>query len=123
MWQTLGKPRDTATWEMTPATVNAYYNPPANELVFPAGIMRPPFFSLSWPSYLQYGAFGMVASHELTHAFDSSGRMYNQDGKLEEWWTNKTSEGFNVRQKCIVDQYSSAYNLCFDIVRIDGERF
>ena len=116
MWQTLGKPRDTAAWEMTPATVNAYYNPPANELVFPAGIMRPPFFSLSWPSYLQYGAFGMVASHELTHAFDSSGRMYNQDGKLEEWWTNKTSEGFNVKQKCIEAQYGN-----YTVVGPDGK--
>ncbi|KAI0035727.1 metalloprotease [Vararia minispora EC-137] len=110
-WQFLGKKRDQEAWEMTPATVNAYYNPPANELVFPAGIMRPPFFSKEWPAYLQYGAFGMVASHELTHAFDSAGRMYNQDGKLEEWWTNQTSEGFKVRQQCIQDQYSSYYVL------------
>jgi len=86
--------------------VNAYFNPPANEIVFPAGILRPPFFSQEWPAYLSYGSFGMVAAHELTHAFDSSGRLYNQDGKLEEWWTNTTSEGFNERQKCIAEQYS-----------------
>ncbi|TFY65494.1 hypothetical protein EVG20_g5570 [Dentipellis fragilis] len=106
-WQHLGKQRDMNAWEMTPATVNAYYNPPANEIVFPAGILRPPFFSKEWPSYLKYGAFGQVAAHELTHAFDSAGRLYNQEGKLEEWWTNTTSKGFLVKQKCIVDQYSS----------------
>jgi endothelin-converting enzyme len=82
------------------------------KLVFPAGIMRPPFFSKEWPAYLQYGAFGQVAAHELSHAFDSSGRMYNQDGKLEEWWTNKTSQGFKVKQQCIMDQYSCACGTC-----------
>jgi len=86
--------------------VNAYFNPPANEIVFPAGIMRPPFFNKAWPAYMNYGAFGMVAAHELTHAFDSSGRLYNENGKLEEWWTDETSEGFNKRQKCISKQYS-----------------
>ncbi|KAI0050896.1 Metalloprotease [Auriscalpium vulgare] len=106
-WQLLGKVRDLEAWEMTPATVNAYYNPPANEIVFPAGILRPPFFSQEWPSYLSYGAFGQVAAHELTHAFDSAGRLYNQQGKLEEWWTNATSEAFKVKQDCIVDQYSA----------------
>ncbi|KAH9043209.1 Metalloprotease [Lactarius pseudohatsudake] len=106
-WQQLGKRRDLDAWEMTPATVNAYFNPPANEIVFPAGILRPPFFNKDWPAYLSYGAFGQVASHELTHAFDSSGRLYNQEGKLEEWWTNATSEGFKVKQSCLEKQYSS----------------
>jgi endothelin-converting enzyme len=106
-WQQLGKRRDLNTWEMTPATVNAYFNPPSNEIVFPAGILRPPFFSKDWPAYLSYGAFGQVASHELTHAFDSAGRLYNQEGKLEEWWTNATSEGFNEKQICLAKQYSS----------------
>jgi len=78
-----------------------------NEIVFPAGILRPPFFSQEWPSYLSYGAFGMVATHELTHAFDSSGRHYNQDGKLEEWWTNETSDAFDIRRDCIANQYSA----------------
>jgi endothelin-converting enzyme len=105
-WQKLGKRRDPETWEMYPSMVNAYFNPPANEIVFPAGILRPPFFSQEWPSYLSYGSFGMVAAHELTHAFDSAGRLHNQDGKLEEWWTNATSAGFNERQKCIAEQYS-----------------
>ncbi|KAI0306551.1 Metalloprotease [Multifurca ochricompacta] len=106
-WQQLGKRRDLDAWEMTPATVNAYFNPPANEIVFPAGILRPPFFNKDWPPYLNYGAFGQVASHELTHAFDSAGRLYNQEGKLEEWWTNATSERFKERQDCLERQYSA----------------
>lgn len=105
-WIRLGGKRDPEAWEMYASTVNAYFNPPANEIVFPAGILQPPFFSANWPSYLAYGAFGQVAAHELTHAFDSAGRLYNQQGKLEEWWTNATSEGFDRKQECIVKQYS-----------------
>ncbi|KIY47093.1 endothelin-converting enzyme 1 [Fistulina hepatica ATCC 64428] len=108
-WLQVGKRRDPEAWEMYPsmvnASVNAYYNPPANEIVFPAGILQPPFFSKDWPGYLTYGAFGHVASHELTHAFDSAGRLYNPEGKLEQWWTNETSAGFQVKQDCIVTQY------------------
>ncbi|KAG6371391.1 Metalloprotease [Boletus reticuloceps] len=107
MWQKLGKSRNLDEWEMTPATVNAYYNPTGNEIVFPAGILQPPFFSLEWPGYLSYGSFGMVAAHELTHAFDSAGRLYNQQGKLEEWWTRETSDAYQIRQDCIVEQYSA----------------
>ncbi|KDR81470.1 hypothetical protein GALMADRAFT_152331 [Galerina marginata CBS 339.88] len=108
-WLQLGRARDPDAWEMFPSTVNAYFNPPSNEIVFPAGILRPPFFSQEWPRYLAYGSFGHVAAHELTHAFDSAGRMYNQDGKLIEWWTNSTSKGFNAKQDCIVEQYSAYY--------------
>ncbi|KAF8905965.1 hypothetical protein CPB84DRAFT_536278 [Gymnopilus junonius] len=108
-WLQLGRARDPEAWEMFPSTVNAYFNPPANEIVFPAGILRPPFFSQEWPAYISYGSFGHVAAHELTHAFDSAGRLYNQEGKLEQWWTNSTSEGFKVKQSCIVEQYSSYY--------------
>ncbi|KAI0807426.1 Metalloprotease [Fomes fomentarius] len=106
-WYQIGKQRDHEAWEMYPSTVNAYYNPPGNEIVFPAGILQPPFFHVDWPGYMNYGSFGHVSAHELTHAFDSAGRLYNQEGKLEEWWTNTTSEGFKVRQKCIVDQFSN----------------
>ncbi|EIN07764.1 Metalloprotease [Punctularia strigosozonata HHB-11173 SS5] len=106
-WQKLGKRRDHEEWEMWPSMVNAYYNPPGNEIVFPAGILQPPFFSQDWPAYMAYGSFGMVAAHELTHAFDSAGRMYNQQGKLEEWWTNATSAAFNERAECISKQYSN----------------
>jgi endothelin-converting enzyme len=106
MWAKLGHGRDLEEWEMYPSMVNAYYNPPGNEIVFPAGILQPPFFSRDWPAYLSYGSFGHVAAHELTHAFDSSGRLYNQQGKLEEWWTDETSRGFQKKQDCIVKQYS-----------------
>ncbi|KAF8078094.1 hypothetical protein FPV67DRAFT_33082 [Lyophyllum atratum] len=106
-WLQLGRRRDPETWEMYPSMVNAYFNPPANEIVFPAGVLQPPFFEAGWPSYISYGAFGHVAAHELTHAFDSAGRLYNQEGKLEQWWTNATSEGFKVKQDCIVKQYSA----------------
>ncbi|KAF4608964.1 hypothetical protein EYR40_001317 [Pleurotus pulmonarius] len=105
-WAKLGRTRDLDAWEMYASTVNAYFNPPANEIVFPAGILQPPFFSQDWPAYLSYGSFGHVAAHELTHAFDSAGRLYNQNGKLEEWWTNSTSKGFQTKQDCIVKQYS-----------------
>ncbi|KAL0063326.1 hypothetical protein AAF712_009821 [Marasmius tenuissimus] len=124
-WAQLEKARNPNTWEMYPSMVNAYFNPPSNEIVFPAGILQPPFFHKDWPAYLSYGAFGHVASHELTvrylahpstpslmrstllqHAFDSAGRLYNQEGKLEQWWTNSTTEGFEEKQDCIVKQYS-----------------
>ncbi|KAG8821863.1 hypothetical protein FRC17_009710, partial [Serendipita sp. 399] len=123
-WEKLGRSRNHLEWEMYASTVNAYFNPPAQEIVFPAGIMRPPWFNVKWPAYLNYGGMGAIAAHELCvsvpsvtpgngnrpsiqHAFDSAGRMYNQHGKLEEWWTNSTSEHFNVIQKCISKQYSS----------------
>ncbi|KAF7295323.1 Endothelin-converting enzyme 1 [Mycena indigotica] len=82
MWLKVGQRRNEDEWLMWPSMVNAYFNPPSNEIVFPAGILQPPFFSHDWPLYLSYGAFGQVAAHELTHAFDSAGRLYNQDGKL-----------------------------------------
>ncbi|KAJ7184253.1 Metalloprotease [Mycena filopes] len=106
-WLKLGSRRNLDEWEMWPSMVNAYFNPPANEIVFPAGILQPPFFSHDWPSYLSYGAFGQVAAHELTHAFDSAGRLYNQDGKLENWWTNASNAGFQLKQECIEAQYSA----------------
>ncbi|KIY74398.1 zincin [Cylindrobasidium torrendii FP15055 ss-10] len=106
-WLSLGRKRDPEAWEMWPSMVNAYFNPPANEIVFPAGILQAPFFSKDWPGYLSYGAFGQVAAHELTHAFDSAGRLYNQEGLLKSWWTNETSAGFQKKQDCIVKQYSN----------------
>ncbi|GAW06292.1 endothelin-converting enzyme 1 [Lentinula edodes] len=109
-WLQLGKQRDLNAWEMYPSMVNAYFNPPANEIVFPAGILQPPFFNKDWPAYISYGAFGHVASHELTHAFDSAGRLYNQQGKLEQWWTNATSAGFQSKLDCIIEQFS-AYSI------------
>ncbi|KAK9453157.1 hypothetical protein V1511DRAFT_505797 [Dipodascopsis uninucleata] len=109
MWSNLGEKTDRAAWEMTPATVNAYYNPPLGEIVFPAGILQPPVFSEHQPSYLNYGAFGAVAGHELSHAFDNQGRFYDERGVLNDWWTASTSKEFDDRAQCFVDQYSEYY--------------
>lgn len=106
-WSKLGKPTDRNEWGMTASTVNAYYNPPGNEIVFPAGIMQPPvFYGPSAPLYLAYGAFGAVSGHELSHAFDSTGRHYDETGNYTDWWDQKTVDAFEERAQCFVDQYS-----------------
>lgn len=106
-WSALGFPVDKNEWGITVPTVNAYYNPPLNEIVFPAGIMQFPVFDVSVPSYLSYGAFGSVAGHELSHAFDSTGRHYDQNGNYKDWWTNATVAEFQKRAECFVEQYSN----------------
>jgi endothelin-converting enzyme len=106
-WSALGKPVDREKWDMTVPTVNAYYNPPGNEIVFPAGIMQFPVFDVDVPEYLSYGAFASVAGHELSHAFDSTGRHYDQNGNYTDWWTNKTVEAFKERAECFVHQYAN----------------
>ncbi|KAJ9360622.1 endothelin-converting enzyme [Paecilomyces variotii] len=107
-WSKLGKPTDRGEWGMSVPTVNAYYNPPGNEIVFPAGIMQKPvFYGPSAPLYLSYGAFGAVSGHELSHAFDSTGRHYDQTGNYTDWWDKKTVEEFEKRAQCFIDQYSN----------------
>lgn len=106
-WSALGKPVDRDQWGMTVPTVNAYYNPPGNEIVFPAGIMQFPVFDVNVPAYMSYGAFGSVAGHELSHAFDSTGRHYDQTGKFEDWWTNETISAFKTKTDCFVEQYGN----------------
>ncbi|CAG8565518.1 11336_t:CDS:10 [Funneliformis mosseae] len=106
-WKKVGKPVDLGQWYMTPQTVNAYYNPTANEIVFPAGILQSPFFSARAPEYVNYGAIGMVVGHELTHAFDNNGRQYDANGKLIQWWSNTTIEAFEEKAKCFVYQYGN----------------
>ncbi|KAL3482364.1 hypothetical protein BJX99DRAFT_216896 [Aspergillus californicus] len=106
-WSKLGKPTDRNEWDMTAPTVNAYYNPPGNEIVFPAGIMQPPvFYGSAAPLYLAYGAFGAVSGHELSHAFDSTGRHYDETGNYTDWWDERTVTSFEERAQCFVDQYS-----------------
>ncbi|KAF8421477.1 peptidase family M13 [Tirmania nivea] len=105
-WEKLSEPTDRAEWDMTPPTVNAYYNPPGNEIVFPAGIMQFPIFSLDVPEYISYGAFAAVAGHELSHAFDSTGRHYDINGNLTDWWPQATVDEFEKRAQCFVEQYS-----------------
>ncbi|KAF2103346.1 peptidase family M13 [Rhizodiscina lignyota] len=106
-WSALGKPVDRNEWGMTVPTVNAYYNPPGNEIVFPAGIMQFPVFDVNTPAYVSYGAFGSVAGHELSHAFDSTGRHYDQNGNYTDWWTNSTVKAFQKRADCFVEQYGN----------------
>ncbi|OKL63157.1 hypothetical protein UA08_01169 [Talaromyces atroroseus] len=107
-WSQLGKPTNRDEWEMTAPTVNAYYNPPGNEIVFPAGIMQPPaFYGSKAPLYLAYGAFGAISGHELSHAFDSTGRHYDQTGNSTNWWDDRTVAAFEERAQCFVDQYSN----------------
>lgn len=107
-WAQIDQPVDKNEWGMSASTVNAYYNPPGNEIVFPAGIMQAPvFYDPSVPKYLSYGAFGAVAGHELSHAFDSSGRNYDQNGNYTDWWDNSTIKAFKKKTDCFVEQYSN----------------
>lgn len=106
-WSALGKPVDRGEWGMQADIVNAYYNPAGNEIVFPAGIMQFPVFSVDLPGYVSYGAFASVAGHELSHAFDNSGRHYDENGNFTDWWTNRTVEEFSKRADCFVDQYNN----------------
>ncbi|KAF9376624.1 hypothetical protein CPB97_010686 [Podila verticillata] len=101
----LSKPVDRARWLMSPQTVNAYYNPSVNEIVFPAGILQQPFFHTDNPEYINYGGVGVVAGHELTHAFDDEGRRYDAFGKMSDWWTDSTLKEFKSKTQCFVDQY------------------
>lgn len=105
-WSALGKPTNRDEWGMTADTVNAYYNPAGNEIVFPAGIMQSPvFYDPGIPQYLSYGAFGSVSGHELSHAFDSMGRHYDETGNFTDWWDDSTVEAFKDKAQCFVNQY------------------
>lgn len=106
-WSQLGKPTDRDAFGMTAHTVNAYYNPPGNEIVFPAGIMQFPSFGAELPKYINYGAFGAVVGHELSHAFDNNGRHYDVHGNMTDWWTNSTVAAFEERAACFVEEYSN----------------
>lgn len=102
----IGKKVDPDEWGMTPQTVNAYYHPMRNEIVFPAAILQPPFFNLQADDAVNYGAIGMVIGHEMTHGFDDKGRMYDKDGNLKDWWTKEDAGRFIERSKILVDQYN-----------------
>ncbi|KAL9129346.1 MAG: hypothetical protein Q9217_002184 [Psora testacea] len=107
-WFALGKPTNRDEWDMTADTVNAYYNPPGNEIVFPAGIMQKPvFYEPSVPQYLSYGAFGAVSGHELSHAFDSTGRHYDETGNFTDWWDDSTVQAFKEKAQCFINQYET----------------
>jgi endothelin-converting enzyme/putative endopeptidase len=101
----VGKPVDKEEWEMTPPTVNAYYEPTMNEMVFPAGILQVPFYGKDQAPALNFGAIGMVVGHELTHGFDDEGRQFDGDGNLRDWWSPAVSAEFDKRAACVADQY------------------
>jgi len=101
----LGKPVDKSEWGMTPQTVNAYYNPLNNEVVFPAGILQPPFYDPNGDVAINYGAIGGVIGHEFSHGFDDSGSKYDKDGNLNNWWTKEDREKFDAKTKIVVDQF------------------
>ena len=102
----IDKPTDRTEWGMSPPTVNAYYNPVNNEIVFPAGILQPPFFNPAADDAINYGGIGAVIGHEMTHGFDDQGRQYDAVGNLRDWWSKESAEEYDTRRKAVVDQYS-----------------
>jgi putative endopeptidase len=115
----LGKPVDKTEWGMSPQTVNAYYNPSLNEIVFPAAIMQPPFFNPDAEDAVNYGAMGSVIGHEITHGFDDQGSKYDENGNMKNWWTEEDREKFNLRTKKLVEQFN-AYK-ALENLNIKGE--
>ncbi len=101
----LGKPVDRAEWLMSPQTVNAYYNPATNEICFPAAILQPPFFNPDADDAVNYGAIGVVISHEMTHGFDDQGRLFDKDGNMADWWTEEDAEAFKAKTAVLVRQF------------------
>lgn len=118
MIKDLGKPVDKTKWFMTPQTVNAYYNPSSNEIVFPAGILQPPFFYKDGDDAINYGAIGVVIGHEMTHGFDDQGRKFDKEGNLAEWWTAGDAARFDERTKILVDHFSNI--VVIDTVHANG---
>ncbi len=103
----VGKPVDKEEWDMTPPTVNAYYQPTMNEIVFPAGILQAPFYDKHQASALNFGAIGMVVGHELTHGFDDEGRKFDPEGNLRDWWTPAVATSFDQRAACVEHQFDA----------------
>jgi putative endopeptidase len=108
-WGTIGKPVDRGRWGMTPPTSNAYYNPSLNEIVFPAGILQPPAFSMDAVDAVNYGAIGVVIGHEISHGFDDQGAQFDAEGRLNNWWTAEDLKRFQERGQCVVDQFEQYF--------------
>ena len=103
----VGKPVDRTEWGMTPETVNAYFNPTMNEIVFPAGILQPPFFDVTKDDAVNYGAIGVVIGHEMTHGYDDEGRKFDADGNLNDWWSAADAKAFDDRAQLVVNEYDT----------------
>ena len=103
----LGKPVNKMEWQMTPQTVNAYYNPTTNEICFPAGILQPPFFYMNADDAVNYGAIGVVIGHEMTHGFDDQGCKYDKDGNMQNWWKPEDATQFEARTKVLANYFSN----------------
>jgi putative endopeptidase len=114
----LGKPIDRTEWGMTTPTINAYYNPAMNEIVFPAGIMQPVFFNPDADDAVNYGCMGAIIGHELTHGFDDQGAQYDADGNLKNWWTKEDLAKFKVKTDMLVKQFDNY--IAIDSLHVKG---
>ncbi len=115
----LGKPVDRTEWGMTTPTINAYYNPSMNEIVFPAGIMQPVFFNPDADDAVNYGSMGAIIGHELTHGFDDQGAQFDADGNLKNWWTEKDKSNFKMKTDILVSQFNNY--IAIDSMHVRGE--
>jgi predicted metalloendopeptidase len=115
----IGRPKDRGEWEITPPTVNAYYNPTMNEIVFPAGILQPPFFDAKADDAVNYGGIGAVIGHEMTHGFDDTGRQFDPQGNLTDWWTPESAARFKERAAAVVKQFNGYTPI--DDLHVNGE--
>jgi len=113
-----GQKVDRTEWGMTPPTINAYYNPTFNEIVFPAGILQFPFFDLAADDAINYGGIGMAIGHEMTHGFDDQGALYDKDGNLRNWWSREDSTRFRSKTQLVIDQYNQFTVL--DTLHVNG---
>jgi putative endopeptidase len=119
-WAKIGKPTNRAEWGMTPPTVNAYENPLLNEIVFPAGILQPPFYDPNADDAVNYGAMGAVIGHEMSHSFDDQGRQYDKAGNLRDWWTAEDARRYNAEADKIVQQFD-AYTVLDSVTHVQGK--
>jgi putative endopeptidase len=115
----IGKPVDKTEWGMSPQTVNAYYNPSYNEIVFPAAILQPPFYNYQADEAVNYGGIGAVIGHEISHGFDDSGSQYDKDGNLKNWWTAEDLAKFKEKSKALQAQFD-AYTV-LDTIHVNGK--
>ncbi len=115
----IGKPVDRTEWGMSPPTVNAYYNPSMNEIVFPAGILQPPFFDAEADDAINYGGIGAVIGHEMTHGFDDQGRKFNADGNMTDWWTEEDGKKYESKSAVIEQQFNKY--VAIDTIHVNGK--